>query len=557
MSASNYKFFIFLLFTTLIYGVLELSFYETSMNDIEIRKENLVTQADLHYDDIINTRAWNADLGGVYAYSEKYKPNPYLKNNTIKDSNGKQMIKINPAWMTRMLSERSNSKEYKFYLKSNKPVNPLNKAGGFYAKSLKELEQSSETDNSKRYRFVEKNQKLEYIKALYLKQACTNCHDKKDDFIGSLRGGVVIEIHSPSYFNNVKEIYEEFYEISAIVTFLFILLVIIVYKFIKRTNEVEQLNSNLLHQSGKYLNTLFDNNPNIIIVTNGGKILKTNKAFFLFFNEYNSLDTFLKEYDCICQFFETGDDPNFITNVKNEWIKDALNKEQPIAKITHQSKTHYFLVAAKKIFEEKEMHYMVTFNDITETYNLKKEFEVLSITDTLTGLNNRRYFNEIFINETNRAKRDNYSLTFLIIDIDFFKLYNDNYGHDAGDVLLQKLSKELLRLLKRSNEFVFRLGGEEFGVIYSGLSHKESLSHAQYICDSIKDINLEHTFNKPFEVLTISIGHFYADKTETLEPTLMYHNADIALYYAKEHGRNQVKDYNDISLLHENRKPIS
>ena len=180
---TNNKFFIFSFFSLLFCAILIRSFYVTATTGIETHKENLIHQADLHYQDIINTRSWNASLGGIYAYQGDYKPNPYLKNNTIKDSNNQTMIKINPAWMTRMLSEHSTNLEYQFSLKSNTPVNPKNKAKGFYAQSLKEIAQTVNTTNNKRYQIVEKVQKLEYIHGMYLKEACLPCHTQKEDKI--------------------------------------------------------------------------------------------------------------------------------------------------------------------------------------------------------------------------------------------------------------------------------------------------------------------------------------------------------------------------------------
>ena len=521
----------------------------TAMIGIGTHKDNLLAQADLHYEDIVNTRVWNAKLGGVYAYLGLHKPNPYLKNPTIKDSNNKTMIKINPAWMTRMLSENSTSNNYRFYLKSNNPINPINKAKGFYAKSLNEISKTDNFNDKIRYRLIEKTKKIEYIKGIYLKESCISCHKSEKYKIGSLRGGIVVEINAISYFNRVDAIWKEFFSISTIVTALFILLIVVVRKFIFRSLEVELLNSSLesmVNEKTHYLNTLFEHNPNIIIVTNGGKILKTNQAFFNFFEEYDNLEAFLVEYDCICQLFENGDDKNLIINIKNKWLFDVFSKEQPIAKITQNSKTHYFSVLAKKIYEEDSMHYMVTFNDITETYNLKKEYEKLSITDALTGLYNRRHFNQIFASEIHRALRGKYSFTFLIIDIDYFKLYNDNYGHDKGDILLQDISQHLKRSLKRSNEFLFRIGGEEFGVIYSDLSKEDSISHAKDICTSVESMNIEHKYSLCHNSLTISIGHFYTDSDKLLKVKTIYHNTDKALYYAKEHGRNRVSDYDEI-----------
>jgi hypothetical protein len=145
------------------------SFYKIAILGVSEHEKHVVDQADLHFEDVINTRAWNASLGGVYAYARHHKPNPYLKNNSIKDEYGKEMIKINPAWMTRMLSEQSKSKKYKFYLKSNKAVNPINQATGFYAKSLNEISQLEGGDDTKRYQLIKEKMSCNISKGCIFK----------------------------------------------------------------------------------------------------------------------------------------------------------------------------------------------------------------------------------------------------------------------------------------------------------------------------------------------------------------------------------------------------
>jgi len=239
------KFLIFFSFSLFLYLLLIGSFYLGSLDRIKENKNAFVSQADLHYQDIINTRAWNAELGGIYAYPSNYKPNPYLKNNTIKDSNGSTMIKINPAWMTRMLSEHSKNENYHFSLKSNSPRNPINKADGFYSKALEEIPQIKSTTSTKKYHFVKETQKFEYIQGLYLEKACLGCHQRANDTLNGLTGGVAIEINANYYFSDLINIWQEFYTISIVVTVLVILLNILVYKFLRHVDEIEIFNSTL------------------------------------------------------------------------------------------------------------------------------------------------------------------------------------------------------------------------------------------------------------------------------------------------------------------------
>jgi diguanylate cyclase (GGDEF)-like protein len=290
-----------------------------------------------------------------------------------------------------------------------------------------------------------------------------------------------------------------------------------------------------------YLNTLFEKNPNIIIVTNGTQIIKVNDAFFRFFDEYDSLESFTQEHSCISEFFQNSESDDFVTPASNDWTADVLESSERVVKMLYKEEEYYFAVHAKKVYENGLINIIVTFNDITETYGLKKRFEELSIRDELTKLYNRRYFNKIFKDEVNRAMREKHSFCFAIMDIDNFKLYNDNYGHDEGDMVLARFADKMCELTKRSNEFFFRLGGEEFGLIFSNRTKEEAISYVESICEATEALNIEHLENLPSKKFTISIGFVYVGVNDEFDLKLIYKHADQALYLAKEKGRNSVK----------------
>ncbi|WP_108060563.1 sensor domain-containing diguanylate cyclase [Poseidonibacter lekithochrous] len=174
------------------------------------------------------------------------------------------------------------------------------------------------------------------------------------------------------------------------------------------------------------------------------------------------------------------------------------------------------------------------YNDITD----KKEISKLLITDYLTKIYNRRHFNTTFDIELKRNKRDSKNIIFMILDIDYFKQYNDTYGHDAGDKALHEVAQALKYTLKRSHDFVFRLGGEEFGIITSGVDIGGIEVLAKNLRESIEHLEIEHKENKVNEFLTISIGVKVVESTSTLSQKEIYQLADKALYKAKNQGRN-------------------
>lgn len=167
-----------------------------------------------------------------------------------------------------------------------------------------------------------------------------------------------------------------------------------------------------------------------------------------------------------------------------------------------------------------------------------KLLEELSTTDALTSLRNRRSFDEIFAQEFNRAKRQNYEFNFLIIDIDYFKKYNDFYGHRAGDEALRDVGKVLNKFARRANDFVFRYGGEEFVYISCFHTLEEIKNLANAIRKTIFSLEIKHEKN-PHNYLSVSIGGIvFKDKDLLIEE--VFKTADDNLYTSKEDGRNRI-----------------
>ena len=167
-----------------------------------------------------------------------------------------------------------------------------------------------------------------------------------------------------------------------------------------------------------------------------------------------------------------------------------------------------------------------------------KKLENVSYTDALTSLHNRRYFNFVYDRELKRAKRTKSYITFMMLDIDFFKQYNDTYGHIEGDYALKSVAKVLKDSLKRPSDFVFRLGGEEFGVILIDTDESNSARLAREICDAIRAREIKHEASSVNKYLTISIGVVCCIADEALNEEVLISCADEMLYRAKEGGRD-------------------
>ncbi|MCV6606734.1 MAG: diguanylate cyclase [Campylobacterales bacterium] len=173
--------------------------------------------------------------------------------------------------------------------------------------------------------------------------------------------------------------------------------------------------------------------------------------------------------------------------------------------------------------------------------NMAKELRDLSITDPLTKLYNRRHFTDIFHQEARKCQRERKHLTFMMIDIDYFKKYNDTYGHGMGDDVLKDVANCFKTNLRRPCDFVFRLGGEEFGILISGEDSSNASLMADYVVEKVRDLKIPHKASEVSKNVSISLGYlsFIPDNTTNLDRTM--EKADEYLYQTKESGRNGVK----------------
>jgi len=169
-----------------------------------------------------------------------------------------------------------------------------------------------------------------------------------------------------------------------------------------------------------------------------------------------------------------------------------------------------------------------------------RELERQAITDGLTGLANRRYFNQFLANEWRRAARQQSPFSIIMIDIDHFKAYNDNYGHLAGDICLQKVAIALQGVVHRPGDLLARYGGEEFVIVLPDTDAEGAETLAQACHDQVKALRLPHKASPLGGTVTISIGVAtrVADHLGTAAQVVA--RADEALYGAKSAGRNRT-----------------
>lgn len=174
---------------------------------------------------------------------------------------------------------------------------------------------------------------------------------------------------------------------------------------------------------------------------------------------------------------------------------------------------------------------------------LNKKYKLDSITDSMTNLHNRKYFDTIFDNMPFISNANNWKCAFIMIDIDYFKQYNDTYGHDMGDDALKKVALTIKEYFNKKYEFTFRLGGEEFGVVLFDISKDILENCLKEMNKRVLELQIEHKNSKILPVLSISMGAIIYEPNSYISANKLYKQADECLYESKQNGRNQYHIY--------------
>lgn len=198
------------------------------------------------------------------------------------------------------------------------------------------------------------------------------------------------------------------------------------------------------------------------------------------------------------------------------------------------------------VFSEEDLHLLTSFANYASIalergayYSMSEELKMLSMTDPLTGLFNRRYFRERLFEEVERVKRHNECFTSFVIDIDNFKTFNDRYGHLAGDEVLKGVARAI-RDAVRSMDVVARYGGEEFAVILPHTNKKDAYVIAERIRRGVQDYRPPNADHDVWPTISLGVAEFPVDASHIDD---LINKADKAMYLAKRMGKNKVVVY--------------
>jgi diguanylate cyclase (GGDEF)-like protein len=172
-----------------------------------------------------------------------------------------------------------------------------------------------------------------------------------------------------------------------------------------------------------------------------------------------------------------------------------------------------------------------------------RKLQRLATIDGLTQVANRRYFNEYLNKEWRRLMRDNQPISLILCDIDYFKFYNDNYGHQLGDECLQKVARQMQNAIRRPADLVARYGGEEFAIILPNTDYQGAIYVAEKMTNKIQSSHIPHAKSLVNNYITMSVGVVTTLPCAETSPEMLINAADQALYEAKLGGRNQIISY--------------
>lgn len=223
----------------------------------------------------------------------------------------------------------------------------------------------------------------------------------------------------------------------------------------------------------------------------------------------------------------------------------AVNQQLQSKIKTHQEEAFKMAELLKIMIGEKEdleiiLHTTIEHGDAIEAecYNKVIAADLLANIDGLTQIANRRKFDEYFACQCQKAIADRLPISLILCDIDYFKLYNDTYGHSVGDICLKQVATTIAHVVTRPADLVARYGGEEFAVILPNTPNDGALRVSELIRQAVENLKIPHRQSLVSEYITLSLGVSTIIPQDNFNPVTLINITDVALYQAKNKGRN-------------------
>lgn len=565
----NFRIYLVAAWTLLIFGFIAFAIH-VSRNKIEAEARiqvNTIFEQNLVY------RRWAANHGGVYVpITETFKPNPYLvtANRDLTATNGLKLTLVNPAWMIRQMFDLLNKQSplpIINRLTSLKYLNPVNKPDEWEEKALLAFEKGwSEQSDIK---VINGQPYMRLIKPVVTEKSCLKCHAHQGYKAGDVRGGISISIPMQPYYDELSV--EKRSVIGSYLAFWAIGMGFILFftgkvnrqqeKIIASKEDIEKKNAELsliFHVSsaaGKTMDMdqLLADILQVITITGVFGIAHKAIIFLVSDNrlvlasqightqEFLDAHNDLKLGDCLCGLVaKTGellisrncaDDPRHTLKFPDETPHGHIIV--PLKTVNKIVGVLYLHVPTDIELQEGLDKTLLSIGEVVgiaiNNVMLYEETKDLSLHDPLTGLGNRRLLEITMDGLFEAVKRYERDLSVIMVDIDYFKNYNDTHGHPAGDQVLAAVAKLILGEIRKSDVAV-RYGGEEFIVLLRETSPKDACETAERIRQSVEA--------RTGITVSLGVSSFHRDMPDKES---LIELADQALYEAKQNGRNRVE----------------
>lgn len=225
-------------------------------------------------------------------------------------------------------------------------------------------------------------------------------------------------------------------------------------------------------------------------------------------------------------------------------IRSIINEQQEFFYLEYPchspDEKRWFIMRVASFFRRGEKYFVISHESITERVIAEEKIFKMSHTDGLTDVPNRRHFDEFIVSEWKRCQRLHLPISLAMIDIDYFKLLNDTYGHQVGDESLKAMGSLLKTYCKRPGDLCARYGGEEFVIVYGNTELNSAKSLLNNFLEDFRALNIRNKNSPVLPILTASVGLVTTYPTEQCNVERFIREADDLLYAAKASGRNLI-----------------
>lgn len=302
-----------------------------------------------------------------------------------------------------------------------------------------------------------------------------------------------------------------------------------------------------MQNSYDFLKLVLDSvTEHIVVINENGDIQYTNKSWCDFGNENScTIGNDWHHVNYLAECDKSANSGDSFGKKAASGIRKVIDGRESIFYLEYPchsaSENRWFMMRVTPFTLNSSRFFAISHHNITERVLAEEQIKKLAQLDGLTKISNRRTFDEFIHQEWRRCKRLNKSIGMLIIDIDFFKLLNDSYGHQVGDSCLKKVAKILKEFTKRPSDICARYGGEEFAIVWGEISASEILYIAKRLMKNIVNLKIPNHNSPVSPYLTVSMGLSITTPTKHNDVNSLIFHADQMLYKAKENGRNRIE----------------